>query len=669
MDEVVLLRPTGALWPAGDAPVVGSVPHVAQVVRPDGLVEVAEPRPAGPRALAGDAGPFAVTARWGPPAASGRRDVRLDVHYRGEVPADAAIRFRVELPADPVPPWWLVPGAFYGENRPAGCDRVFPRFAVGAADPAGMVSDHWEFRADRAATPAVLAWAGPGGVALVAPERTRLGMTGLGFAHDARTGVGSVHLTFPFREAPVSYAGSAVPLPAETATHRWTPGERVSLRFAVYATGPDRHAYAPILREEHVRSRAGSPLRPWVGVAEAAELAAEGLHRWHYADPGVLLETVGFDREVSGRDGLTVDRQAMHVGWVSGIPWAAALLAHGRRRGLDAAVAAAERVIDFVCGTLSPSGTFWGVWYRDRGWSQSWSHVPGALHSRTLGEATQFLVRALELGDDVRAAHPGWAAAVRSNLDAVVARQRGDGNLGSAHHADTGEVLSWEGAAGLAWVAALAEAERWDGSDGEYLAAARRAGEYYARFVDREFLHGAPEDVDLAPTSEDGYVAVMAYRALHRRTGEARWLDLARRSADWMLTFRYSYNTAFEPGTPLAAYGFATRGADNASPSNQHLHAYGLVCTRELAELSRALGDPYYVERAAETLACFRQFIARFDGDFNAYRGMASERYYQTACFQPKGMVLTLSHAWTVGVLLLACEQALAIPELLAEPV
>jgi len=39
---------------------------------------------------------------------------------------------------------------------------------------------------------------------------------------------------------------------------------------------------------------------------------------------------------------------------------------------------------------------------------------------------------------------------------------------------------------------------------------------------------------------------------------------------------------------------------------------------------------------------------------------MVSERYYQTACFQPKGMLLTLSHAWSVGVTLLACEQTLA---------
>jgi DUF1680 family protein len=67
-----------------------------------------------------------------------------------------------------------------------------------------------------------------------------------------------------------------------------------------------------------------------------------------------------------------------------------------------------------------------------------------------------------------------------------------------------------------------------------------------------EVLHGAPEDVDLAPTSEDGYVALVAYLALYRRTGADRWLDLARRSADWLLTFRYTYNTVFARGTLLA---------------------------------------------------------------------------------------------------------------------
>jgi hypothetical protein len=201
--------------------------------------------------------------------------------------------------------------------------------------------------------------------------------------------------------------------------------------------------------------------------------------------------------------------------------------------------------------------------------------------------------------------------------------------------------VSWEGTAGMTWIPALVES-------GE-LEAARRAGAYYAQF---ETWNGAPEDVDLAPTSEDGVDAVMAFVALQD------W-ETARRAADWMLTFRYTYDVAFSTDTLLGAYGFRTRGADQASPANQHLHAFGLLCFPELVALARATDDDHYLDTALQNLACFRQFIAREDGDFGAYRGMAGERYYQTDCFGPKGGLLPLSHAWSVGVLLYACEAAL----------
>lgn len=128
----------------------------------------------------------------------------------------------------------------------------------------------------------------------------------------------------------------------------------------VHLLDEDRHGYVAVLRE---RTR-GSCQRPrcvpgW--IAEAASLAAHGLRRWHYAEPGVLLETFAFDRGISGPDGRPVDRQAMHVGWVSGIPWAYALLRHGRRVAAADHIAAAGNVIDFICADLSPSGTFWGL--------------------------------------------------------------------------------------------------------------------------------------------------------------------------------------------------------------------------------------------------------------------------------------------------------------------
>ncbi len=587
------------------------------------------------------------------PGADGERRYTARVTNRSRSAQVAAVRVTVAVPGA-TDPWWLIPGLFYGENRVAGSDRLYPRFVPAATDAGARArfdSDEWRFRSDRAAIPAVFVWPAPGssGVAVSAPPTTAAGLTGLGFA--ARGAVAELTLTFPADEFPVTYYGDAVPREPGVLRHRFEPGATIELPFSLHPLSADRHDYARVLRVLHERLARSSPLRPWVDVATAAELAAAGLLRWHYdPDPGVLKETAGFDREITGHDGMPVDRDAMHVGWVSGIPWAYALLRHGMRVGDEAAQSAGARVIDFCTAELSPSGTFWGVWYRDRGWTQSWTRRPRGLHSRTLGEATQFLLRAVAL-----TGRADWERAARSNLDAVVARQRDDGNLGSIHHADTGEVLSWQGSAGLAWVGALAET-----GDPRYIAVAERAGRYYARFVRDEYLHGAPEDVDLAVTSEDGYVAVMAYLALHRATGDQEWLDLARRSADFALTFRYAYDVDFAPGTILAQYDFGTRGADQASPSNQHLHAYGLICTRELLELAAASGDDHYRERALETLACFRQFVARFDGDFNAYRGMVTERYYQTECFQPKGMLLTLSHAWSAGVLLLGCEDAVA---------
>jgi hypothetical protein len=604
---------------------------------------------------------FEVRVRYSSPdgGAAGGVTATITATYLGAVPIEARLRVSASL-AGAGDPHWLIPGLFYGENRPAGNTRLYPRFARTVdepADPARFVSPMWSFRADRAATPAVFVWGESAGLALAVDERSSLGPTGIGFVHEAERA--QVHAYFPYVEEPVSYTGHQQPAAPLAQTHLWQPGERHAVEVRLYRLPADRHAYAPVLRERHARY-ATEPPRPWIGVAEAADLAAYGLYRWHFRpEPAVLLETAAFDRELNDNVKGLGDRGAMHVAWVSGIPYAHALLAHGRRVANNGYAEAGAAVIDHICANLAPAGTFWGQWTAAGGWGQSWTPVRGGLHARTLAEATLFLHRAIRAEQGAGAPRPEWRQAVRSNLDVAVRNQRPDGNFGSLLHASDGRVLSWAGAAGLTWVAALAEARDLDPG---YLGAARRGADHYARFVHEEFLHGAPEDVDLAPTSEDGYAAILAYVALWRATREARWLEIARRAADWMLTFRYSYDVHFEQQTLLGQYGFRSRGADQASPSNQHLHAYGLICLPEMVELAAATGDPHYLERTRENLACFRQFIARDDGDFNAYKGMASERYYQTACFQAKGMLLTLSHAWSVGVLLLGCEAALNLP-------
>jgi hypothetical protein len=538
------------------------------------------------------------------------------VRYDGEAPVDAGIRVELELP--PLEdPRWLVPGVFYGENRPAACTRIYPRWVPDRVDVERMESHTWSFRADRCATVAVLTE----GAGLATSETSALGQAGVGFSQSE--GFRRIWLDFPYREEPLRYDGSNTPAPPDVRTYRWSPGEEVELEL----TELDHGDHSRLLRE---------PAPPfedpaWVSAEEAAALAAWGLHRWHYKpSPPRLMETAAFDRDAFGARG---DRDNMHVSWVSGAPYAYALLRHGRRVGNLEYVAAAESVLDHIAANLTPAGTYWAQWTGDGGWTTGWHPDRTRLHARTLADATLFMLRA---------GHR-WADSARSNVAVAVRTQRDDGALPAAHHVQTGDAVSWDGTAGLAWVPALVEA-------GE-VGAARRAGDYYAQF---DTWYGAPEDVDLAPTSEDGYAAVMAFVALED------W-ENARRAADWLLTFRYTYDVRFSEHTLLGRYGFRTRGADQASPANQHLHAFGLVCIPELLRLADATGDDLYRRAAVENLACFRQFVAREDGDFDAYRGMVSERYYQTDCFQAKGMLLTLSHAWSVGVLLLGCEDALEL--------
>src|SRR3954447_23535254 len=360
------------------------------------------------------------------------------VTYEGAEPVAAGIRVELELaPTDD--PQWLVPGVFYGENRPEGCTRIYPRFTR-SLDVTRMESDSWSFRADRCATPAVFARGG----GLVTTESSPLGQSGVGFS--LRDGVPRIWLDFPYREEPIRYDGSQTPAPPDVQTHTWQPGESVTL---TYEEADDSKAA--------LRARSGPFEDPaWVDVEEAAALAAWGLYRWHYKpDPPRLMETAAFDRDAFGRAG---DRDNMHVSWVSGVPYAYALLRHARRVGNDEYLRAAESVLDHIAENLAPGGTFWPQWTHDRGWTWGWHPDHARAHARTLADATLFMLRA----------GGRWESAARSNVNVALRTQRDDGALPAAHHLDTGGAVSWEGTAGMSWIPPLAQAG--------YADEARRAG-------------------------------------------------------------------------------------------------------------------------------------------------------------------------------------------------
>jgi hypothetical protein len=610
------------------------------------------PLPMDGRATSG----FRATATWHPIAP----DQGIIRAYEVEllVIADEAVDelgLQVILPLDGPATRFMVPGIVYGENRLESCGARYPRVAMDGSGGDALTSDHWAFRTDRASHGVVFGWTDGNCLALATDEASPLGTSGLGF-HGGRTA--ALLLNFPAREEPVTYLGHDAPSPAEVMTHDWEAGESATVRFQVFLLPAEPHAYDAVLRFLYRRDRHRHQLNPWMDPDEAATLAADGLHRWHYrAGPAILAETVAFHRESDEHALVRGDRDDMHVGWLSGAPAAFALLSFGRAQGIAEYVDAAVSVLDTIAGGRAPCGAFWGRW-SVHGWDGGWNGHRDLIHARTIAEATLFMIRAARAEAERGIDHPGWRQAIESNLDFAI-RSQHEGAFPALVNGKTGEPERWVGAAGLLWIPALLEGA--DMTSAGAGSAAMAAGAHYAQFVEDEFIFGAPEDVDLAPSSEDGYNAVMAYVALYETTRDSRWLELARKAADWMLSFRWSYNLVFPHHTLLASYDFRSRGADVASPRNQHLHAYGLICLPEMVRLARHTNDAYYLERTRDNLASALQFIAREDGDFNARRGMVSERYYNSRCFGPKGAILPVSHAWTAGLVLYACQAGLSL--------
>ena len=63
--------------------------------------------------------------------------------------------------------------------------------------------------------------------------------------------------------------------------------------------------------------------------------------------------------------------------------------------------------------------------------------------------------------------------------------------------------------------------------------------------VEAEYICGAPEDVSPAPTSEDGYNAVLAYAALYRRELKATLARFMAHRRRLDMTWRKAYNVQF----------------------------------------------------------------------------------------------------------------------------
>jgi len=573
------------------------------------------------------------------------------------VSEDMNVRFGTTLElSGEAEPRWMIPGLFYGDNKPEGCSRMYPTFHEFTRDPKQFISSHWSFRADRAATPVVFAWtygcfaffstAESFGVTPDHPEGA--GMASLLLSQE--DGSPRLGAEYPYREAPVKYSFCHEDRTDAEETFLHLP-KRVPLlvNFVCGFSVPDLHAYDKIIRALYQKAGRFHQVRGRTSNEEAERNAHMGLLRWHYDQRNsAVYETAAYDKQF-GKRGTHFDRTHMHVGGQSGALPAYVLLWGGREAEHDVSIEAGVSVMNKITSALSPAGTLFPVWTEEFGWSCSFGPEEGTAHSRTLAEAVLFIIRATRLEMKYNQARGNWLDAAASTLNYAMAAQRPDGAFPSYFDLTTGRPTSFDGFAGAAWMAALVAGSTLLYQP-HFRESANSAAKYYMNMLQEETLFGSNEEEPLVPCADDAHWALIAFLMLYEFDRDARWLAMAKKAADLALTWRFSYNVTFSRNTMAGLMGLKTRGGDVQSVASPVLAPSGLICYGEMLKLAALTGDKYYKDRADDARLFATQIISREDADLNGRIGMTATHVCHTDWAQPKGKISSLSSAYNCAL-------------------
>jgi hypothetical protein len=630
-----------------------------------------------------------------------KKNIRVRITNCGQNDFIGTLRLTLALPEKMNLPWRMVPGFIYGENRRLNeRSRLYPRVDAALAIPSCMSSSWWDFAADRTASPLVFAHQDGQAIALggIPHFTASTGVTsddpepqiGIGF------GNGYLRVSIPACEEPFTYSGTS---DTEPTICRITlpPGECIEQNLFVYQLTGDRDCYRLVVEDYYRTLRQSQVPAEKPETALLLADAVSGILAHYHRDDNYFIYSRPYfpviEQICNGR-GTTAEWHQMNTGFVNGIPVCLALLKAAGSVEFSEARDVAIKVANRICAEgLSPSGLFRADFMpqyinslngriknpiygeKRRGeWGSGWLSDPECVHSRTIGDACDSLAAMILLEEKKRQKNAClvlWKDALRRNLDAVLSMQLSEGSYGQYYNAENKTVVKKDGCGGLLWIPALIKSTRIFIDDTDFIKNARqsviRAGRAYASYVNNDNIWGAPEDNE-SPTSEDGMNAIMAYCDLYELTEEKQFLDLAVTAANWMLTFRKTYNVRVPEKSIMGQYQMKSLGGDFASASNNHLHVFEALCSQHLKKLTTWTGNDYYAARADEHWRFVCQHLSSQNGMLGGFRGAMAEQFYWTnwgsfgsswrkpEIYQQKGSASLFTAVWCIAVIALAAE-------------
>lgn len=484
----------------------------------------------------------------------------------------------------------LIPGVWYHGNK-----------YTGAGAPSISLGHHWMFREDRISTPGVLITSDITTIRMFSTRKPTADAVG-GQVYDMENGekaiiteteiaaIGfkqnneSLEIVFrnPYTEEPAPYRKknyflSSKNMKSESAFRLLSKGDQIHIDLHIQKTPAQTFPQdlAVFIREAFSQTATEKPLQPYE-CSELKSIMSNFLMLSYFSD-GKAAGFAGKEIETFSESFSTHQTELGFIG--RNMLIAAYSLEYGRKLHLNKFITMGRSVIN----TMTSAGFYRCCFLEEYSQELSTWSSKEKFYLRRQCEGVMALHMAIQ---NEKIPSTDWINARDAVVRYIASLQQDDGSLPFTFDAN-GNIHEISGIATAVAIPVLLLVDK---------AQALKAGEYilhehipHLRFYSQS-LDSRCED------KESGIITLTALLELFSVNDESKWIDAASLTANYILSWFFTWDVPFVKGTLLNSIDFKTSGWGIASIENAHIDCYIFDFCISLHKLSDITGDVFYHE-------------------------------------------------------------------------
>jgi hypothetical protein len=238
----------------------------------------------------------------------------------------------------------------------------------------------------------------------------------------------------------------------------------------------------------------------------------------------------------------------------------------------------------------------------------------GRVYLREFAEDMRWVLWAYEWEQARGRTFTHWLDWMTRFADWALTQQRSDGAFPRSWYVPDGVVRDSSTTSGYFMVNFLVKLHQVTGEP-RYLESARKAADFvWVTYHRNDHFIGGPIDNPNTMDKEAATLALEGYLALYEATGEEKWLRYAKGAADFAETWVYAWNVPMpedeDPGALHWKPGVPTLGVNRINAASSGVDQWMASDVDEYARLARHTGDPHYMEVARVLLHGTKAMLA-----------------------------------------------------------